>query len=230
VRKRIICVNPEHEEKTPSMIIYEEYAHCFGCGYRVPLSKLGIEVEKEAKPREKEDVERTLAYIAALPVKTVRGLSLPCDDKYYYIVFPGCNYYKKRAFDSSGSRYLCPSGHAKPLYVPYKTTGDTLAIVEGELNALSLAQITPLYSICSPGGTSEFGGKSFDKYVSFYLTSYKKFVIVTDRDRAGTLAAIEIKAKLIKYTPYVKVILQEPDYNEILQNYGTEGLKQRVGM
>ena len=38
--EKIICVNPEHEDKEPSMLINENYAYCFGCG-----EKIGIDVK-----------------------------------------------------------------------------------------------------------------------------------------------------------------------------------------
>lgn len=33
----IKCVNPEHDDRTPSMMVYESHAYCFGCGYRICL-------------------------------------------------------------------------------------------------------------------------------------------------------------------------------------------------
>jgi DNA primase len=29
----IRCIVPDHEDTTPSMHLYEEHAHCFGCGF-----------------------------------------------------------------------------------------------------------------------------------------------------------------------------------------------------
>ena len=37
--KMIRCVNPEHDDKTPSMMVYEHSAYCFSCGHRVALKK-----------------------------------------------------------------------------------------------------------------------------------------------------------------------------------------------
>ncbi|MBU0756872.1 MAG: toprim domain-containing protein [Nanoarchaeota archaeon] len=39
VGKKIHCVNPDHDDKTPSMHIYRDHAKCFGCGY--VISKRG---------------------------------------------------------------------------------------------------------------------------------------------------------------------------------------------
>lgn len=232
MRKRTLCPNPAHSERTPSFVIYDDYGHCFGCGYRAPLKELGIGYEKESKetPIEKEDVEKTLDYINKLPTKAIRGLDLPYDDRFYYVVFPGYNYYKKRAFADSGSKYLCPTGHAKPLYVPYKIDkADTLAIVEGELNALSLATTKPPFDVCSPGGCSSFYGKEYERYKQFYL-HYKQFFVMVDKDSAGVRAAIELKAKLTKHSPYVMVRLMDRDLNEILIENGTEGVRKAMGL
>lgn len=225
MRKRLICPNPEHKEKTPSYVIYEDYGHCFGCGYRGKVAEGAA-----SPPVPKEDINATLSYIATLPTKTVRGLDLPCDDQYFYILFPGYSYYKKRLLVSDGSvsKYKCPSGHAKPLYIPYHRPNHTsLAIVEGELNALSLAQIEPSYNICSPGGTADFYGKNYEKYCQYYLQGYKSYTIIVDRDGAGCKAAIELKTKLMKHSPDIKIILQDRDCNEWWQE-DPEGLKMEM--
>lgn len=229
MRKRILCPNPEHNERTPSYVIYDNYGHCFGCGYR---ASLGEALEKQSKETvvEKENVKESLSYINELPRKSIRGLDLHYDDRFYYILFPGFNYYKKRAFIDVGSKYLCPTGHTKPLYTPYKVNNtDTLAIVEGELNALSLAQAKPEFDICSPGGCSSFYGKEYDRYKQTYLT-YKHIIVIVDKDSAGVKAAIEIKAKLTQHTPYVTIRLMDRDLNEILINNGIEGIKEALGL
>jgi len=35
VGKKIKCINPNHEDKTPSMHIYKDHAYCFVCGYHI---------------------------------------------------------------------------------------------------------------------------------------------------------------------------------------------------
>lgn len=36
VGSKIKCINPEHEDKEPSMHVYENHAYCFGCGFVFP--------------------------------------------------------------------------------------------------------------------------------------------------------------------------------------------------
>ena len=38
VGKKIPCLNPEHDDKHASMVIYENNAFCFGCGYHLQLN------------------------------------------------------------------------------------------------------------------------------------------------------------------------------------------------
>ena len=46
------CVNPAHEDRNPSMFIYDNgEVYCFGCKYRTNISKLfGIKIEELHKP------------------------------------------------------------------------------------------------------------------------------------------------------------------------------------
>jgi DNA primase len=140
-------------------------------------------------------------------------------------------YYKKRSkHKEKGSKYLCPRGHFKPLFVPYKHSSQTLFIVEGELNALSLAQLEPEGTVCSPGGTSDFFGKNFDYYKKFYL-KYKYLYVILDKDAAGIKAALESKAKFIEITPYVEFIFMDNgDCNDLLNFYGKNEFKKRMEM
>jgi hypothetical protein len=217
VRQRILCVNPEHKEATPSMVIYDEYAHCFGCGYRVPIDSLGKLGVSRAPRVEPSDLKGELERIKALPTARVRGLELPVDGDSYYILWPSNDYYKRRKFiPGEGSKYLCPRGHAKPLFIPYEIKGaNTLAVVEGEINALSLATLKPNYSICSPGGVGDFSEKMFYKYNTFFLR-HKRFALILDKDSPGLEAAIKFKKLLLKHTHDVQVHLVSPDLNDLL--------------
>jgi hypothetical protein len=212
--QRVHC--PRHEERTPSVVIYPDHGWCFGgCG-RIPLDELEAEGIKPAAKLPPEDLEAMLGYINGLPLADVRGLRLPVDSTSYYIVWPGGTYYKRRQFiPGDGPKYRCPAGHAKPLFVPRQVKGDTLAIVEGELNALSLSSIEPPYSVCSPGGVGDFTEKLIDKCHTFVL-SFSKFRVILDKDKPGLDAALRMKALLLKHTPHVDIVLMPKDCNELL--------------
>lgn len=215
---RIICVNPEHVEKTPSMVIYEDHVHCHACGYHITLDKLNRPDIVSPVRRPPEDLKSSLERIKALPCAPVRGLSLPTDGKHYYIVFPSGDYYKRRKFidDGEGPKYRCPAGHRKPLYIPRLVPKvQALAIVEGEINALSLASLEPAFSVCSPGGAADFFGVNFDKNSRFFLT-HSAFLIIVDKDQAGVEAAIKIKERLLRHTPRVFIHAMAEDCNELL--------------
>jgi CHC2 zinc finger len=88
---RILC--PHHEERTPSCMVYPSgWAHCFGCGANFQHGK--VETAGELEPP--EDLTISLAAIKGLPLKPVRGLELPADDRSFYIVWDDGQYYKRR--------------------------------------------------------------------------------------------------------------------------------------
>lgn len=211
---RVFC--PRHEENTPSCVVYDEYAFCYGgCG-RIPLEELGEAGQGlRAKPSP-ADLNSELARIGALPCAPVRGLSLPVDGDSYYIVWPGNGYYKRRKFiPGEGPKYLCPRGHKKPLFVARKSQGQVCAIVEGEINALSLAAIAPPYGVVSPGGVGDFKPEIIWQNKEIF-GAIKRYYVILDKDSPGLQAAIKLKGALLQLTPYVDVVLLEQDCNELL--------------
>jgi len=225
--QRVHC--PRHEERTPSCVVYPTHAYCYGgCG-PIPLSELGATV-RPGRAAPPEDLGAMLGYIAGLPRARIRGLDLPADGDSYYLVWPSADYYKRRKFlPGDGSKYLCPRGHKKPLYVPRAPThSKVLAIVEGELNALSLSSIGPNMGVCSPGGVGDFNEKLLDQIDKLFL-DIDRYHIIVDRDGPGLDAAIKMKGLLVKRTPYVEVTLMERDLNELLVSGELEGEASRRG-
>lgn len=224
--KRILC--QFHKEDTPSLALYGDRYFCFGCGARGPvkdLKNIDIELTQDDLTEIKEDLNETFNYISSLSRITHRALSFPADSKGYYIIWPNDKYYKKRFFEETKSKYRCPIGHKKPLFIA-KDAGPKaggLFIVEGEINAMSLAQCLDGYSIVSPGGSTEFD----KKYLQYYI-AYDKIFIVADKDSAGAKAVINLKSLLTTYTPYVKYWLAEQDINEILVKYGQEEVRAKI--
>lgn len=223
MRQRILC--PVHKEATPSMVLYDDVGHCFGCGATIPLDKLGVKAEQ--KEKYVEDIEASLKRIRELPKRDIRGFQLHCDPDYFYILFPGASYYKKRLIArTSGSKYVGPSGHQKPLFRAVDSPeNNTLAIVEGELNAMSLAACGFPVNVCSPGGAGDFYSKSMSKELTYYAR-HARILIVTDKDKAGAVAAIELKARLLGRS-HVMIQLVEKDFNELYQE--PEG-KEKIRM
>lgn len=231
MRDRILCPNPDHKEKTPSFVLYDDYGYCYACGYRAPLSELGGDIPRRSEKPRPVNLDEELAYIKGLPLASIRGLSLPVDSEFYYILWPNAPYYKKRRFiDSSGQKYLCPTGHAKPLFQARNIRGQGLAIVEGEINALSLSSINPSFSVCSPGGAADFFGKNCNLYLKYYLTFSVIYVIV-DKDKAGVEAAIKLKGKLLQSgLNNVSTVLMERDCNDLLVSGELGEFVEKMGM
>ena len=224
--ERILC--PFHKESTPSLVVYEDGYRCYGCGRSGPLKDLGkLDFVPAPKPPP-EDIKAALARIAQLPLVSIRGLRLPADSTGYYITWPSGDYYKMRRFiGDGGNKYFNPRGHKKPLFVPYETNLSALAVVEGELNALSFAAVKPPFSVCSPGSATDFS----DKWLSHELfRKHKRFLLVLDKDKPGIEAAKRMREALLKRTPYVMVHLMERDANELLQAGELQDEVEKMGV
>lgn len=223
--KKMHC--PFHNDATASLAIYEDSYHCFGCSAHGPLSDL-TDLSIKVVPKKKEKPENILpkiSYIERLPKKKLRGLVFPCDSEYFYILWPGGTYYLKRHLhQSEGSKYIGPRGHDRPLYSARRGKFDRLIIVEGELNAMSLNQTFLPCDIVSPGSANSLARK---KFLDIYR-KYSTIDIVVDEDAAGVKGAIELRALLLDYTPYVEIHLMKDDANDVLQRSGIDGLEREM--
>jgi len=232
--RRIIC--KWHKEDTPSMVIYPEAAYCFGCGKKAKLEEVGIEPDPDFKIEE-EDISKTIEYINTLPIREIRGLGLPYDDLFYYIVWPLENYYIKRFILKDApfkQKYICPKGHERPLLVLNRGQNN-LMIVEGELNALSIIEAlipnyyniyvdTPDLTVVSPGGAS-----NIPKHLTEYL-KYDNIKIVADLDKAGVAAGLQLENALVKHGKKVEHYFFEEDANDLLVKYGVEEIRKRYNL
>lgn len=223
---KILC--PFHEEDTPSCEVYEKDFHCYGCGAHGPLEKLGIEVKHDAKPKFIENLRKAREYIKTLPIETIRGFPFPVDRRGFYILWPDCDYYKLRLFEpGKGAKYKNPSGHSQPPFWVRRQGFQTLYLVEGEINALSVSSAHLDSDVCSPGSASDFTSKKTESLLT-QLCNYANIIIVVDRDAAGTIAAIHAKAFCLRFHPKVSIVLMHQDANEILITHGKEALRQEI--
>jgi hypothetical protein len=223
VYQRVHC--PFHRERTPSCVLYVDHYSCYGCGARGPLSDLGLAPGTEPEAPEPENLQQSLAHIDALPVRQVRGLSLPSDERSFYIVWPDRDYYKRRFLHSHGSKYIGASGHRKPWFWA-RTGGELCIVAEGELNALSIAEAVP-YAVVSPGGSGDFSSKTAKKNVTV-LVQYSTILIVADADAPGAKAVIDLYGELAGRVPTVKTLLMPEDANSILVSRGKEALQAEI--
>lgn len=224
---RILC--PFHEEGTPSCVIYSDHFRCYGCGEYGPLSRLsGKNVRiPEGHDPEPEDLEASFRYIESLPFKKIRGLLLRADDRAYYITWPHEGYYKKRFFkDTGGPKYIGAAGHKKPPYWGTRRLSDTLIIVEGELNAMSIGHATD-FDVMSPGGVGDFSAQRAKLYLQS-TADYSTILIVADKDAPGAQAVIELLGVLRGRGQRVGAKLMAPDANDVLVQEGPEALRKFI--
>lgn len=222
---------PRHEDINPSCEVYPEHGYCFVCSEVIPLSELGIKgpYRPEKEPYV-ENVNQKLDYIRLLGRESIRGLWLPCDSTGYYICWPNANYYKLRLHNprDGESKYLGPTGHKPPIFkareFPYSRI---LYIVEGEINALSLAETDIKGHIISLGSASNFISDLYKKELTPDMP-YDNIVVVVDKDPAGIAGAISIKSKLLAWGKKVSVVLMSIDANEMLLTVGKEALQHHV--
>lgn len=191
------------------------------------LDKTGKEYNYEESEEEQEDLEASFAYIDQLPPSKIRGLQFPTDTRGYYVCWPDRSYYKYRLFNPGLSgKYLSPRGH-KPGLFWGRQWGGVLAIVEGEINCITIATAMPKWAVCSPGSASMFNMHNLSKYLPQFQ-QYDKVIVITDKDASGTKAFIEAKAFLSGKVPFTSFIQMEQDANEILNEKGSSALQEEL--
>ncbi len=237
---KILC--PYHEDHVPSMEVYPDgYCHCFVCQKHVAVTELPDEVLftmsgtvriESRKEKYVENIAESIAAIEKLPVLKIRGLDLHSDGTSYYILWPDRSFYNRRFFEVApgASKYKCPAGNAKRLLVcnPLWPKSSRLAIVEGELNALSISLLRiHNLDIVSPGSAGDFYSKTAEANLPHYL-GYKEIYLFADEDKGGAIACIELKAKLLQKMANVNICLMKTDANDILVNYGKSALEEEI--
>jgi hypothetical protein len=229
MKKRYLC--PDHQESTPSAVVYGDRYFCFGCGAQGPSSVLGVTAQEGIVDEYVEDLEDSIRYIRSLPTRPIRGFNLHFNDRGYYLLWPDHSYYKFRSntVDTPGGKYRGPKGHRKPPFViPTCPQAPTLALVEGEFNAMSLGLLELPMRIVSPGGAGDFYSKMGERYLPIYA-KHPNVLIVCDNDAPGAQAAIETKARLLTLcSNNVTIVLVDKDFNDVLQAEGKDGLRREV--
>lgn len=221
---KIRCTNPNHADATPSMELYDDgSAHCFSCGFHTRI--MDALNTQPVKPKVVEDVEASLREIKQLPMKQIRGLWLHYATNGYYIVWPTNDYYKLR-LTSGYTRYIGPSGHTPPLFWAAQLGSRTLVIVEGELNALSVAESSREWDIVSPGSATNFGSKEAE--LLQLAGEYDRVIIWTDHDSAGITAIWKLLPVLINRGISCAQITQEMDANDVLTTAGYQAVGAAV--
>ncbi len=231
MRRRLRCM--WHQESTPSLVQRKGFWRCYGACHRTYTNeeveaRTGEHYEYVEENEEKEDLKEEFEYINSLPKKVIRGLSLPCDERGYYIVFGRDEYYKYRLFNpGKGSKYLSAKGHYPPLFWARRSPGSTLCVVEGELNAMSVALAYEEYAVCSPGSASMFNADNLSKYLTEFK-QYSNLIVILDDDPAGIKAYIEAKAFFLYKVPFVTYLRMKPDANDVLNEKGPKGLREAL--
>lgn len=222
----INCPSGKHVDNKPSCAIYSDGSgYCFSCNtYFKDLEPADKKVERYV-----EDLPGKLKYIKSLPTADIRGLKLPADSDGFYIVWPSDNYYKLRRWDDNhpNGRYLSPSGIPKPWFCAHTGTSKTLVLIEGEINALSVALLQLNMTIVSPGSASNFADNTARYYYS-RLLGYDRVYLIVDEDGPGFEAAVKAKTLVKEKIPNTKIILMGEDANSILMRDGKEGLQKEL--
>jgi hypothetical protein len=210
-----------HDDRTPSMTVYGDFAYCHVCHISVPTKELNIPSGIKHNKREPTNIDEKMAYIKRLPTKLIRGLHMPYDSEGFYVVWPDKKFYKKRLTEGK-SRYVAPTGHKPPLYV-CNGSSEHLLIVEGELNAASIyPSLWDEFKIVSPGSAGEM-----QRHIAKYLL-YKRITIFADYDAAGIVHSLQLKETLLRHGKAVNLVLLDRDFNDRLVKDGEESLTEFV--
>ncbi len=221
--RKVSCLN--HEDRTPSLAVYADGSgYCFSCNTR--FNDVFDKVPIVVKPV--EDIKSSIERIESLPTQEIRGLNLHFDNTGYYVVWPNKQYYKCRQWLAT-PKYKNPQGITQPWFNILQPGNRQAIIIEGEINALSVASLGLPIDIYCPGSAGQFKLNKADIALT-KLADYDTLILIADKDTAGISAILKLKKEIIEYNPGVVLRLMSPDYNDILQQYGKEGLKQRMGM
>lgn len=230
VVRKVHCT--EHEDRTPSCAVYEDGSmYCFSC---TKYFKGTGEVVATPVAKEQENLRDKFIYIDSLPRMVHRELNVPYDSRGYYVVWPASDYYKLRLWAPRAGepKYIGAKGHKKPWFClrAYKKVNACI-IVEGELNALSIAatNIRSEYDILSPGGASNFHDSEMKERVPVFA-NYGRVLVLVDNDKAGVEAAIKVHGLIKPHCSHIKIALLQKgsDCNEILVRDGKEALEQLI--
>lgn len=238
VVRKASCISGLHEDKTPSMAIYDNgSAYCFSCcSHFANIQAPVAEVKKEP-----ENLTEKFIYINSLPWVDHRGLKFMHDSRGYFITWPGQEYYKYRLWAPRADepKYIGAKGIKKPWYVlrAYQKT-KTCVITEGEINALSIASAfddTTTSSNCrpdilSPGGASNFFDGEMKSRVEVFK-NYATLLVLVDKDKAGVEGVINFHKLAKPYCSDIRIKLMDKgnDANDILCGLsGKERLKEII--
>lgn len=237
------CIDVEGCGSSDALQIYEEGgSHCFSCGgHFSPAKTAGVEIvtKKSVSKGSKTTVEEIKGFTSRgfaerkikknvcefFEVKVSYNADGEIDTHYYPYSEGG---YKVRKLPKTFS-FIGPYGG---VFGKDKFTGGgkRIVIVEGEIDALSVAQATfekynkfyPVISIPSAAGTKEI------LEIREWVRSFQEVVLCLDKDKAGE----EATQKLIKIVGIDKIKLWNPgdckDANEVLVKYGAERLYQHI--
>lgn len=207
------------------MHVYDQYSYCFVCTAKAKtedvLSSSAILALRKTE-RVPTDIIKDMEYINGLRKEEIRSLQLPVDDFGYYVLWPDGSYYKKRLFRGS-VRYICPKGRSAPLFA-YPGSKETLLLVEGEINCMSLKYALPdcKATIASYGSASQAL-----KYLPIYLT-YNKVYVIVDKDNEGVISGLWLQHVMRAQNKQIQLIALETDLNDILVKGGVNAVQEVI--
>lgn len=206
---------PFHADENPSAELYPSgAAFCFVCWRRFGGEGGQPTADKDVKPP--EDIEASLVRIKSLPIKPIRGLWFHADTRGFYLIWPNALYYKCRLNSDTGPRYLCPRGTKQPLLIIENMGNNGLAIVEGEINALSIAETAAKYgfTVVSPGSAGNF--QSTAEELRALIKEYPAVFCWSDKDSPGIQALWRVARLCAEENKPLSYLSVEIDANEVL--------------
>ena len=219
---KVHCPSPDHKDSTPSAYDYEDGIYCFVCNRKFRPDTTSKKTRKKVEP---EDVFASITRIKSLPLQTIRGLQFHADSRGYYIVWPDNSYYKLRlsSVTTNADKYRNPTGHSQPVLNLGDGTGQTLLVIEGEINAMTAHHVTKgKLDTVSPGSAGNF--EKLEEVLLSLCAPYTGIIVWTDKDPAGLSALIKFAAVCRIRFPDKKLLhyYQDVDLNDYLVDKGEE--------
>jgi len=156
-------------------------------------------------------------------VQFIGWLSIP-----YRVVNGVAGFKFRRVDDLPGPRYMAPMHQPARLFnaVDLQKSSDTIAICEGELDAVIASQLLP--SVGVPGV------KAWRPHFNRLFGGYRRVLVLADNDdkKDGTNPGMELAEKVLQEVEHAELIPLPlgSDVNSIVLDEGLEGLRRRLGI
>lgn len=262
--QRLVCPQPQCQQRKKNteqklyVNISKQIFHCFHCGWKGTVHDDDLPDLSDAMLSYKmtpvvEDEELTnwfhqrgINHDALVALNIKKAVSKWADEYKPTIVFP--NYFHRKLisaklrlnaeYSKHGTKDFRQQPNGYPMFYnisAVNNSNETMIIVEGEMDVLSLYECGITNAISVPSGAPSVKAVNFHAHFKFidnsimYLNKIKNFIIAVDNDEPGLKLKEQLATRLgkdrcsfVTYPPECK------DLNDVLIKHGREKVQEIV--